>query len=57
MCCATCKNEYHTTDEHEIFKDLFELSREDLVSQIISLEIENNNLQAKIDDLEDNEEK
>ena len=40
MTCKTCNNEYHTTDEHEIFKEYFEKSKEDLVSIIISLEVE-----------------
>jgi len=51
MCCKTCGNEYHSTDEHEIFKDLFEKSKEDLVSMIIALEVENERLEAKIDSL------
>jgi len=39
--CKTCGNIDHTTDEHEIFKDLFKKSKEDLVSIIISLEVKN----------------
>ena len=38
--CKTCKNKYHTTDEHEIFEEYFKKSKEDLVSIIISLEVE-----------------
>jgi hypothetical protein len=48
--CKTCGNDGHTTDEHYIFKDLFEKSKEELVSIIISLEIENNNLEAKLEE-------
>ena len=40
MCCEICNNEYHTTDEHEIFEEYFDKSKEDLVSIIISLEVE-----------------
>jgi len=43
MACKTCGNIDHTTNEHEIFKDLFKKSKEDLVSIIISLEVENSN--------------
>jgi len=46
--CKTCGDNGHTTDEHEIFKDLFEKSQGELVSIIISLEIENDNLEAKL---------
>ena len=48
MTCKICNNEYHTTDEHEIFKEYFKKSKEDLISIIISLEVENNRLEEKI---------
>ena len=40
MSCEICNNDGHTTDEHEIFKEYFDKSKEDLVSIIISLEVE-----------------
>ena len=36
--CKYCHNIYHTSDEHEIFKEYFKKSVPDLVSIIISLE-------------------
>ena len=45
--CEACKNIYHTTNEHEIFKEYFEKSKEDLVSIIISLEVEIQNLEER----------
>jgi hypothetical protein len=38
--CKICGNKYHTTAEHEIFKEYFKKSKEDLISIIISLEVE-----------------
>ena len=46
--CRICNNKNHTTNEHKIFKEYFEMSREDLVSIIISLEVENNRLSEKL---------
>lgn len=48
MTCKKCGNKYHTTDEHEIFKEYFSRSKEDLISVIISLEVENDKLRHKI---------
>ena len=45
--CKYCHNIYHTSDEHEIFKEYFKKSVPDLVSIIISLE-------QQVDKLEDN---
>ena len=51
MKCKTCGNIDHTTNEHEIFKDLFEKSKEDLVSIIISLEVELNKYEEIYDSI------
>lgn len=45
--CKSCGNKYHTTEEHEIFKEYFTKTKEELVSIIISLVVENERLQSK----------
>jgi len=38
--CKYCHDKYHTSDEHEIFEDYFKKSIPELVSIIISLEVQ-----------------
>ena len=43
--CKICKDKDHTTREHKIFMTYFKKSIPELVSIIISLEVENDRLQ------------
>jgi len=55
MSCKKCKDKYHTTAEHKIFKAYFKKSIPELVSIIIALEVENDRLEnIKCRQYEDN---